>query len=621
MYRVALSKDGKVLATQGLTEEPKVGEAYHLDHKVHLWDAATGKKLRQIEVVADPSTRQARRHADFSVISHFQFSPDTKALATAGGDGVLRVWDVATGKELRHWDTTEFVSTFAFSPDGKTLASLGGGNTVRLWDAVTGKELREHPSHRHGFHVLALSRDGRTLASASWDRDVRLWDAATGRQRQQRMGFDEGVQALSFSADGSTLTALGDDGKARVWDIATGSDVRQFLAPVQGRGSKHTLSLDGKTWASASQDRRNGSTDLLLWDAATAKERQVLVGNRWWVGALAFSPDSRTLYCWSGDKKVRLWDVATGKRLREFSAGERNIYTGCFSPDGSWFACAGPEQALLLYELATGNAVRRIEIPAMRDDNRALAFSPDSRTLAVGDEQGTVHLVEAASGKFRRRLLGGHQGSISALLFSTDSERLVSGSTDTTALVWDLNGRLNAPFKPLNAAELDACWAALAGEDAERAYEAICRLAASPTEMLDYLNKRLRPVARADTMRVARLIAELDSNRFAVREQAATELENLGETATAMCRKALEGEPSLELRRRLEKMLKKQEQERWAPSPERLRLLRALEALELAATPEAQRLLEKLASGVPDAYLTREAKAALERLTRLVIKP
>jgi hypothetical protein len=113
-----------------------------------------------------------------------------------------------------------------------------------------------------------------------------------------------------------------------------------------------------------------------------------------------------------------------------------------------------------------------------------------------------------------------------------------------------------------------------------------------------------------------RLIAELDNNRFAVREQAATELENLGERATAMCRKALEGAPSLELRHRLEKMLKKQEQERWSPSPERLRLLRALEALELAGTPEAQRLLQKLASGVPDAYLTREAKAAVERLPR-----
>src|SRR5262249_44331856 len=163
--------------------------------------------------------------------------------------------------------------------------------------------------------------------------------------------------------------------------------------------------------------------------------------------------------------KVREWDLATGKRLREIAVGaEQEVYRGVFSPDGNWLICGSGGPLLLLYDLATGKAGRRVEIPEGRYGNPGLAISPASPTLAVGDESGTISLVELASGKLRRRLAGGHQGGINVLLFSRDGERLISGSADTTALLWDLTGRLHTPPKPLRAAELDACWSGLAGE-------------------------------------------------------------------------------------------------------------------------------------------------------------
>jgi WD domain, G-beta repeat len=175
-------------------------------------------------------------------------------------------------------------------------------------------------------------------------------------------------------------------------------------------------------------------------------------------------------------------------------------------------------------------------------------------SAAAGDEDGNIHLMELASGKFRRHLVGAHQGSISALLISKDSKRIVSGSTDTTAVVWDLTGQRNAQRKTLGAEDLQVCWDDLADDDAERAYQAICRLAAAPTDMVPYLGKELQPPARP-------------------------------------------------------------EQDNGSLSPQRLRTLRALEALELAGTPQARRLLQKLAGGAAQVYVSREAKAALERLT------
>jgi RNA polymerase sigma factor (sigma-70 family) len=621
VYRLALTPDGKILATQEALEHDPGAEPRDMrDNKVHLWDAASGKRICDIEVVGDSSTKQAKRLPgfDLSVVKDFLFSHDSKALVTASGDGVLRVLDVTTGKELHHWDTAGGINTIALSPDGKTLATLGIGNTVRLWDTATGRELREHPSHDTGFQFLALSPDGHTLASAGWGEDVRLWDTATGQPQRRLNTPARYVYALHFSADGRTLTTLGDDNQARIWDLATGNELRHFPVPIEGRRRQHALSPDGKTWVSVSEKAWNNN-HLVLWDAATGKKRQIL--NQSWVNAFAFSPDSTALYSWSqngSDKRVRIWNLATGKRLREFPADDqqKDVYMGSFSPDGNWFACGGGESVLLLYALATGNAVRRIEVPAMHYENRTLTFSPDSRTLAVGDEEGTVHLLEVASGKFRRHLVGGHHESITALAFSPDSKRLISGSSDTTALIWDLTGGLSARRVPLREADLDACWTDLAGTDAERAYRAIHRLAASPTEMVPYLEKRLRPGARVDARRVEQLITDLGSDRFAVRDQATKELEKLGDAAIALCRKALADNPPLEQRRRLARLVEKEEQERWSPSPERLRTLRALEALEFAGTPAARRLLQKLAAGALEASRTQEAKAALERLAR-----
>jgi hypothetical protein len=140
-------------------------------------------------------------------------------------------------------------------------------------------------------------------------------------------------------------------------------------------------------------------------------------------------------------------------------------------------------------------------------------------------------------------------------------------------------------------------------------------LAADPTRSVPFLAERLRPVARAEEKRLGRLIADLSSDQFAVRDRARAELEKLGEAALHALRTALATKPTLDTRRRLEQLIDKQEREDWAPSPERLRTLRALEVLERTGTSEARRVLEALARGAPGTRLTREAQAAHERLS------
>src|SRR5262249_43705537 len=136
---------------------------------------------------------------------------------------------------------------------------------------------------------------------------------------------------------------------------------------------------------------------------------------------------------------------------------------------------------------------------------------------------GAVYLGEIATGGVRRHFTG-HRGRIGCLAFSADGKTLVSGSEDTTALVWDLTGRLSADArrgKALSEQELKTHWSALARAEAAAGYGAVQALAADPERSVPFLRRHLRPIAAVEEKRLTQLIADLDSAQFKVREKAA----------------------------------------------------------------------------------------------------
>jgi dipeptidyl aminopeptidase/acylaminoacyl peptidase len=245
----------------------------------------------------------------------------------------------------------------------------------------------------------------------------------------------------------------------------------------------------------------------------------------------------------------------------------------------------------------------------------AIAFSPDGRYLAsVGRWDRVVQLWEVATGQEALRLEG-HQSGVASVAFSPDGQRLATGSHDTTILVWDLSARLTrraAKAPGQLPAEREVLWQALASPDAAAAYQAMRTLVGAPEDALAFLDGRLKPPAPPDAKQLARLIAALDSDEFAAREQASRELEKIGAAAVPALRRASAGQPSAEQRRRVEALLAKLLPP--GPPPETLRMLRMVETLEQIGGDEARRVLRGLTAEEWGELVTREARAALRRL-------
>ncbi len=326
---------------------------------------------------------------------------------------------------------------------------------------------------------------------------------------------------------------------------------------------------------------------------------------------MVFSPDGKTLASdsFTGNETVGLWEVASGNEIRQFQGHKGDVNSVVFSPDGKTLASASDDKTVRLWEVASGKEIRQFQ--GHEGYVNSVVFSPDGKTLASASADGTVRLWETATGKEISKLQG-HQGAIWSVAFSPDGRSLASAGRNTTVLVWRLSEIYcgDPLITKLDGKHLESLWADLGNEDAAKAYQAVYTLIAGRKETLTFLQQQIRPAAGPDAQRIAQMLADLDDNKFAVREKASDELAKLGELALPALQKTLAGQPTPEVRYRVEILLAKLS----TPTPERLRVQRAVMVLEQIGSPEAKQLLETLAKGAEGALLTEEARAARQRL-------
>jgi WD40 repeat protein len=669
--QVALSTDGKVLASWGRRDERGPGPNPNLDFNrtIQLWDVAAGKAVRQIKTesfpprkvtfapdgkqlaVLEPNAGLTVYEAEtgktlrrFAVRSEaalridaalVRYSPDGKLLLVGGGDGAVQVWETATGKRVASEDGPDCkLHSVAFQGDGKVLACGGKGQSLCLWEVTTGAARSPRGGHTGPVNAVHFGADGKTVLSAGPD-GLRVWDAATGGELRQELPAAKGEERfgglgrLLFSADGKYLGVIGRPGRRlRVLDFATGKEFLSVDMPEPPFGANPNV-FGGDRVAShgAIWDGMRMEAVVRVWDLTTGAEvrtlRDAQDGSS---DSLTLSRDGKYVAVASMNRApagITLWRVDDGKEVLKLKTVREQVRDLTFSPDGSLLAAvcdAFREGATVrFWDTRTG-----AEVPLLREQGAGylLTFSPDGRTLAQvvargqipNDPKPVVQLLELATGKIRAEF-GGHQGRILALAFSPDGRTLATGGADTTVLLWDATGRVAlAARDKLTAEELDGLWAELGSDDARKAFRALARLTATPADAVALVKKELPPAREMvlEAKEVEALIAALDSDEFETRQKASQSLAQAGKQVRPALVKALEANPSLEKRRQLQKLLDALDS-KGTPS-EMVRPTRALELLERLGTPEARRVVEELARGQPGARLTEDALAMLKRM-------
>jgi WD40 repeat protein len=398
---------------------PTVGRVVVVQGRIQVWDLATGKQI-------DGGSGEGSGPQNWAARCGF-LSSDGKQLLTGREDGVLQLWDIVRGKEIRRFTglqppkpkskVSRDVFSVALSPDGKWVVGGGDGGRLVIWNSRTGKKSRILVGHTKAVTALAFSQDGARLVSGSCDKTVRVWDSTTGQLLQvfpehtASAGLTGRVNVVAFSADGKHVLSGFNSEPLVLWSMATKKVVRIFSSRAHNSfGHSAVFSGNGRFILSG------GPEQVLLWEVATAK---VVLncgkgdGRLFGTENIAISPNGEKAV--STDRRsVILWDLTTGDEIRTLYGPPTNnpaiVNVVAFSPDGKLALSAG------VADTRNWESLRA----RAKQENRKLVLKYDN-----------LRLWDIVKRRIIRKFPG-HEGVVTCAAFTLDGKHIVSGGSDNS---------------------------------------------------------------------------------------------------------------------------------------------------------------------------------------------
>ena len=424
-YRgLAFSPDGRALA------------AYQGRGEIVVWSLSDYAPIRAF---AGPS----------SGTSSLVFLPDGQTLASDGFDSAVRLWSVATGKQVACFTNTNtaWALCVTVSPDGRILASAHFDQKVRVWDLQAKRQLKELTNHTYWVSSLAFSPDGRTLASGSADYTIKLWDTVTWELAGTLHGSGHEIWSLAFSPDGSTLFSGAKDGAIMLWDGKPEVQATPSLRCPADADWMRVFPPSGITFIS------HTNHTCSLWEPRTLRKRgayaqpplEILTNTV----AMALSPSGDRLALHTRQGAIVIWDVAAERQIAnlpwvrpqsvpdESSWGKVNDSQGVTSPDGKCLCFVSAER-LTVWNLQTLREVVTLPKASAAPFSRTLRFANDSQSIAVANWDCTVEVWNLA----RKEHIGpwnAHQEPATAVAFMPGGKVLLTTSYDSTIRLWNID--------------------------------------------------------------------------------------------------------------------------------------------------------------------------------------
>ncbi len=300
-----------------------------LGNGMALWDLATGREIRTFQTQNQVGT--------------VAFSPDsTLAVSADQADYSIRLWDVPAGSELRLFKGhTAIVKSLAFSPDGRQVLSGSVDKTARLWDRTTGKLTRSFLPASY-VHSAAFSPDGKLVLTAGGGPGMVLWDVATGKRIANLRADSQWYPfSVAFSPDGTLALSGGADNSSRLWDLATATVIKELRSSSAGSVMGAAISRDGRTVIA------NNQTRVDVWDARSGETIRELSGFSSPVQSLAFMPDGKRVLIGLRDGVTGLWDIERGSQIARFIHFSDGEWV-CLTDQGYFNGSAGAARHLVV---------------------------------------------------------------------------------------------------------------------------------------------------------------------------------------------------------------------------------------------------------------------------------
>jgi WD40 repeat protein len=295
-------------------------------------------------------------------------SPAGDLIASGGANKQINLWDADSGKLRLKFPAQSSANRIAFTPSGRhLLTSWQYAGMIRIWDVDTGKEVRTIESGMKKVRAFAQSRDGKQLISVvsdspyGWHSPVgeetfQVWDLESGAKLREFAFKTASTESTALTVDGTSLVTGAANGIIHVMNVESGKE----LAMLPGHShsvNALALSSDGALLASGSLDQ-----SIRLWDAKTWKDLRVLKGHKRAVTSVAFSPDGRILASGSGkdsyplspenSQRIRIWDVRSGEQIGAFSGHNTNTSALSFAPNGRRLVSAHDNTTLLIWDVS-----------------------------------------------------------------------------------------------------------------------------------------------------------------------------------------------------------------------------------------------------------------------------